>query len=126
MQFPTGSVVALSSAAATMFSMGMLFLGYWGWHEPLPWRFGDYVVILPALAGFACLVSVPFLATSPMKTPTTNRGCSSRGACFCAARVRCGVRSSRRWSCEIRAGFACPRSAGAVLNGCVETSSTRA
>ena len=54
MQFPTGSVVALSSAAATMFSMGMLFLGYWGWHEPLPWRFGDYVVILPALAGFAC------------------------------------------------------------------------
>ena len=29
MQFPTGSVVALSSAAATMFSMGMLFLGYW-------------------------------------------------------------------------------------------------
>jgi len=69
MQFPTGSVVALSSAAATMFSMGMLFLGYWGWHEPLPWRFGDYVVILPALAGFACLVSVPFLATSPMKTP---------------------------------------------------------
>ncbi|RQZ82445.1 hypothetical protein DF053_30240 [Burkholderia cepacia] len=68
MQFPTGSVVALSSAAATMFSMGMLFLGYWGLHEPLPWRFGDYVVIVLALAGFACLASVPFLVTSPMKT----------------------------------------------------------
>ncbi|MBR8375835.1 hypothetical protein KDW20_08640 [Burkholderia cenocepacia] len=69
MQFPAGSVVALSSAAATMFSIGMLFLGYWGLHEALPWRFGDYVVIVPALAGFACLASVPFLATSPMKTP---------------------------------------------------------
>lgn len=69
MQFPTGSVVALSSASATMFSMGMLFLGYWGLHEPLPWRFGDYVVVVLALAGFACLACVPFLAPSPMKTP---------------------------------------------------------
>ncbi|WP_261542739.1 hypothetical protein [Burkholderia multivorans] len=67
MQFPTGSVTALSSAAATMFSMGMLFLGYWGLHEQTPWQFGDYVVIALALSGFACLGSVPFLATSPMK-----------------------------------------------------------
>lgn len=95
-QFPTGSVVALSSAAATMFSMGMLFLGYWGLHEALPWRFGDYVVIVPALAGFACLASVPFLATSPMKTPATSRECSSRGACFCAAPAPCGARSLLR------------------------------
>lgn len=69
MQFPAGSVVALSSAAATMFSMGMLFLGYWGLHEPSPWRFGDRVVVIVALAGFACLGSVPFLATSPTATP---------------------------------------------------------
>ncbi|WP_321787460.1 hypothetical protein [Burkholderia pyrrocinia] len=69
MQFPTGSVVSLGSAAATMFSIGMLFLGYWGLREALPWRFGGYVVIVPALSGFACLASVPFLATSPMKTP---------------------------------------------------------
>jgi hypothetical protein len=32
-------------------------------------RFGDYVVILPALAGFACLASVPFFATSRTKPP---------------------------------------------------------
>ncbi|KVE07238.1 hypothetical protein [Burkholderia anthina] len=38
-------------------------------HEALPWRFGGFVVIVPALAGFACLASVPFHATSPMKTP---------------------------------------------------------
>ncbi|MFP6561099.1 hypothetical protein WJ542_22745 [Paraburkholderia sp. B3] len=69
MQSPTGSVVALSSAAATMFSMGMLFLGYWGLHEPSPWHFGERVVVVVALAGFACLGSVPFLATSPMATP---------------------------------------------------------
>ncbi|WP_322012455.1 hypothetical protein [Paraburkholderia sp. J12] len=69
MQFPTGSVVALSSAAATMFSMGMLFLGYWGLHEPSPWRFGERIVVVIALAGFACLGCVPFLATSPMSTP---------------------------------------------------------
>jgi hypothetical protein len=69
MQIPTGSVVALSSASATMFSMGMLFLGYWGLHEPAPWHFGERVVVVVAMAGFACLGSVPFLATSPMTTP---------------------------------------------------------
>ena len=126
MQFPTGSVVALSSAAATMFSMGMLFLGYWGWHEPLPWRFGDYVVILPALAGFACLVSVPFLATSPMKTP------DDESRMFVARRVsvrrECVVVCDRRVAGRVRfvQDSHAPRSAGAVLNGCVETSSTRA
>jgi hypothetical protein len=69
MQIPTGSVVALSSASATMFSMGMLFLGYWGLHEPSPWRLGERVVVVVALVGFAFLGSVPFLATSPMATP---------------------------------------------------------
>jgi hypothetical protein len=59
MQSPTGSVVALSSAASTMFSIGMIFLGYWGLHEPAPWRVGDRVIVLLALAGFA------WLATSP-------------------------------------------------------------
>ncbi|WP_321818089.1 MULTISPECIES: hypothetical protein [unclassified Paraburkholderia] len=65
MQSPTGSVVALSSAASTMFSIGMIFLGYWGLHEASPWRAGDRVIVALALAGFACLGSVPWLATSP-------------------------------------------------------------
>ncbi|WP_027819933.1 hypothetical protein [Paraburkholderia bannensis] len=65
MQSPTGSVVALSSAASTMFSIGMIFLGYWGLHEAAPWHFGDRVIVVLALAGFACLGSVPWLATSP-------------------------------------------------------------
>jgi len=45
MQSPTGSVVALSSAASTMFSIGMIALGYWGLHEPSVWRIGDRVVV---------------------------------------------------------------------------------
>ncbi|WP_321788461.1 hypothetical protein [Paraburkholderia sp. J94] len=67
MQTPTGSVVALSSAASTMFSIGIVFLGYWGLHEPSPWRVADRVVVVIALAGFACLASVPWLATSPAR-----------------------------------------------------------
>jgi hypothetical protein len=69
MQFPTGSVVALSSASATTFSIGILFLGYWGLNEAGPWRFGDVVIVVVALAGFACLGSVPYVATSPMAKP---------------------------------------------------------
>ncbi|CAM2196636.1 hypothetical protein PXJ20_27900 [Paraburkholderia sp. A1RI_3L] len=67
MQFPTGSVVALSSAASTVFSIGMISLTWWGIHEPTPWRAGDVVVTLLALFGFACLGFVPWLATSPMR-----------------------------------------------------------
>ncbi|MFX1764656.1 hypothetical protein PWP93_19030 [Paraburkholderia sp. A1RI-2L] len=86
MQSPTGSVVALSSAASTMFSIGMIFLGYWGLHEPVPWRFGDRVIVVLALVGFACLGSVPWLATSPAKPGDESRfllarRCFLTGAC---------------------------------------------
>ena len=35
MRAPTGSVVGLCSASATLCAMGMAFLGYWGVHEPV-------------------------------------------------------------------------------------------
>ncbi|CAM2151200.1 conserved membrane protein of unknown function [Pararobbsia alpina] len=67
MQSPTGSVVALSSAASTVFSIGMVFLGYWGIHESGTWGVRDYVVVLLAMGGFICLGSVPWFATTPME-----------------------------------------------------------
>ena len=67
MQSPTGSVVALSSASATVFSIGMVFLGYWGLHETGTWGPRDYFIVTLAMAGFACLGSVPWLATTPLK-----------------------------------------------------------
>ncbi|HTR06751.1 MAG TPA: hypothetical protein VMJ11_08865 [Paraburkholderia sp.] len=84
MQSPTGSVVALSSAASTMFSIG-IFLGYWGLHEPSVWRVGDRVVAGLALAGFACLGSVPWLATSPAKPNDESRFLMARRAFLCGA-----------------------------------------
>jgi hypothetical protein len=80
MQSPTGSVVALSSAASTMFSIGMIFLGYWGLHEPAPWRLSDRVIVVVALAGFLCLGSVPWLATSPAKVGDESRFLLARRA----------------------------------------------
>src|SRR5579863_3151833 len=85
MQSPTGSVVALSSAASTMFSIGMIFLGYWGLHEPSVWRMGDRVVVGLALSGFACLGSVPWLATSPAKPNDESRFLLARRALLCGA-----------------------------------------
>ena len=66
MQSPTGSVVALSSAASTVFSIGMVFLGYWGIHESGNWGARDYVIAVLAMAGFFCLGSVPWFATTPV------------------------------------------------------------
>lgn len=66
MQPPHGSIVALSSASATIFSIGMLFLGYWGFMEPPPWTIGDFCVVVPALMGFASLGLVPWIATTPV------------------------------------------------------------
>ncbi|SDE19486.1 hypothetical protein [Paraburkholderia lycopersici] len=85
MQSPTGSVVALSSAASTMFSIGMIALGYWGLHEPSAWRIGDRVVVGIALAGFACLGSVPWLATSPAQPNDESRFLLARRAFLCGA-----------------------------------------
>ncbi|HTJ95467.1 MAG TPA: hypothetical protein VL424_20415 [Pararobbsia sp.] len=67
MQSPTGSVVALSSAASTVFSLGMVFLGYWGIHEPGHWLVREYAVVVLAMGGFICLGCVPWLATTPVE-----------------------------------------------------------
>ncbi len=69
MKFPAGSVQTLSSAASTVFSIGIVFLGYWGIHEGSHWRSGDISVALLALACFECLGAVPWLATSPKEGP---------------------------------------------------------
>ena len=74
MPSPTGSVVALSSASATTFSIGIVYLGYWGIHEPAPWRFTDSLVVLLALGGFACLGFVPWMATRSVETETGDAG----------------------------------------------------
>ncbi|MBN3845381.1 hypothetical protein G3N58_00850 [Paraburkholderia sp. Ac-20342] len=70
MPTPTGSVPALSAASATVFSIGIVFLGYWGMYEPIPWRAADVVVVVFALLGFACLGLVPWMATSPVEPET--------------------------------------------------------
>ena len=66
MQSPQGSIVALSSASATILSVGVIFLGYWGFMEPPPWTFSDFCVIVPALSGLGALGLVPWLATTPV------------------------------------------------------------
>ena len=67
MQSPVGSVAALSSAASTVFSIGIVFLGYWGIHDQTPWSVGDVVVAALALGGLLSLGLVPWLATSPAR-----------------------------------------------------------
>lgn len=74
MPSPTGSVVALSSAASTVFSIGIIFLGYWGIHESTPWRFSDVLVVVLALGGFACLGLVPWLATRSVESEANDAG----------------------------------------------------
>ncbi|AYG63269.1 hypothetical protein QD460_16775 [Rhizobium jaguaris] len=66
MRAPTGSVTGLCSASATMFAVGMAFLGYWGVYEQGPWHTVDYVVLVLALIGFAALGSVPWIVTTPV------------------------------------------------------------
>ncbi|WP_233834394.1 hypothetical protein [Paraburkholderia sp. ZP32-5] len=72
MPAPIGSVPALSAASATVFSIGIIFLGYWGMYEPTTWRAADVVVFVLALAGFACLGLVPWMATSPVEPETSD------------------------------------------------------
>jgi hypothetical protein len=74
MPSPTGSVVALSSASATTFSIGIVYLGYWGVHEAVPWRFMDGLVVVLALAGFASLALVPFMATRDVPAERSDDG----------------------------------------------------
>ncbi|KEA07792.1 hypothetical protein G6L85_30540 [Agrobacterium rhizogenes] len=66
MRAPAGSVTGLCSASATMFAVGMAFLGYWGVYEPGRWRGSDFVVVILALVGFAALGSVPWIVTTPV------------------------------------------------------------
>ena len=63
---PTGSVTGLCSASATMFAVGMAFLGYWGVYEQGRWHPFDYVVMGIAVVGFAVLGSVPWIVTTPV------------------------------------------------------------
>jgi len=73
MRAPAGSVVGLCSASATLCAMGMAFLGYWGVHEPTPWRAVDVVVIVLAFIGFALLASVPWIVTTPVAEESAER-----------------------------------------------------
>ena len=72
MPTPSGSVPALSAASATVFSIGIVFLGYWGMYEPTQWRVADVVVFVFALIGFACLGLVPWMATSPVEPESSD------------------------------------------------------
>jgi len=69
MSYPEGTVPALSSASATVFSIGIVFLGYWGIHEATEWHAADVAVAVLALSGFVSLGLVPWLATSPIEHP---------------------------------------------------------
>jgi hypothetical protein len=66
MRAPTGSVTGLCSASATMFAVGMAFLGYWGVYEQGRWYTFDYFVMVIAIIGFAVLGSVPWIVTTPV------------------------------------------------------------
>ena len=74
MPSPTGSVVAISGASATIFSIGIVFLGYWGLYEPTKWRVSDIFVFGFALFGFACLGLVPWMATSSVAAEDSDAG----------------------------------------------------
>ncbi|MBN3755244.1 hypothetical protein G3N95_20025 [Paraburkholderia sp. Tr-20389] len=66
MPMPQGSVPALCAASATMFSLGIIFLGYWGLQEGGDWTLADKFVAGFAIIGFAFLGLVPWMATSPV------------------------------------------------------------
>ncbi|AJZ63239.1 hypothetical protein [Paraburkholderia fungorum] len=72
MPSPTGSVPALSAASATIFSIGIVFLGYWGLYDQTKWQTSDVFVFLFAMIGFGCLGLVPWVATSPVEPETSD------------------------------------------------------
>jgi hypothetical protein len=69
---PQGSVPALCTASATVFSIGIIFLGYWGLQEPGPWRLVDKLIATFAVIGFAFLGLVPWMATGPVIPETSD------------------------------------------------------
>jgi hypothetical protein len=66
MRAPVGSVVGLCAASATMSAMGMAFLGYWGVHEPAPWKWSDVVVVCLAFLSFLAFGSTIWIITTPI------------------------------------------------------------
>ena len=80
MRAPTGSVVGLCSASATMSAMGMAFLGYWGVHEPTPWRWGEMVVVGLAFLSFVAFGSTIWLITTPIPEDGNERIVPARRA----------------------------------------------
>ncbi|MBB3612709.1 hypothetical protein FHX11_005681 [Rhizobium sp. BK602] len=80
MRAPAGSVTGLCSASATMFAVGMAFLGYWGVYEQGGWRLSDYFVVGLALIGFAALGSVPWIVTTPVAEEEAEKVVGARRA----------------------------------------------
>jgi hypothetical protein len=80
MRAPTGPVPGLCSASATMFAVGMAFLGYWGVYEPVGWRGSDLVVVILALVGFAALGAVPWIVTTPVSEEAAEKVVGARRA----------------------------------------------
>jgi hypothetical protein len=86
MRAPTGSVVGLCAASATMSAMGMAFLGYWGIHEPTPWKGGDILVVCLAFLSFVAFGSTIWLITTPVPEDGNERIVPARRA-FAAGMV---------------------------------------
>ncbi|SCB32714.1 hypothetical protein [Rhizobium multihospitium] len=80
MRAPAGSVTGLCSASATMFAVGMAFLGYWGVYDQGPWRISDYFVVALAIIGFAALGSVPWIVTTPVAEEEAEKVVGARRA----------------------------------------------
>jgi hypothetical protein len=67
MRAPQGSVNGLCSASAAIFSLGMAFLGFWGFTEAGRWALVDKFVAALALIGFASLGLVSWIVTTPVE-----------------------------------------------------------
>ncbi|WP_130620921.1 hypothetical protein [Dyella amyloliquefaciens] len=80
MRAPTGSVVGLCAASATMCALGMAFLGYWGVHEASAWHWTDVVAVALAFIGFAVLASTPWIVTTPVEHESEERIVAARRA----------------------------------------------
>ena len=66
MNAPSGSIQGLCSSSATIFSIGIAFLGFWayGAHSgEIPWTRAHLLVIFPAFVSYYCLAAVPVIAT---------------------------------------------------------------
>jgi len=77
---PAGSVTGLCSASATMFAVGMAFMGYWGVYEQGRWEISDYFVVALAIIGFAALGSVPWIVTTPVADEDAEKVVDARRA----------------------------------------------